>query len=100
MEGLSSANRSEIQHDLSTDLNYIASYTQVEKLQRDVDWLKHMIFNGIAKKENASSVETLIKKYEDGIKRLTGYGYEVYMREHQKNLPDMYAGLDQLKDAN
>lgn len=96
---LSSANRSEIQPDLSDKaFKHLASYTQVEKLQRNVEWLKHQIFNAISKEEKADVVETLIDKFQIDIKKLRGYGWAQY--DYNKYLPDMLKGLQQLKDEN
>lgn len=96
---LSSANRSEIQPDLSDKaFKYIASYTQVEKLQSNVEWLKHQIFNAIAKEEKPDEIEKLIETFQVELKKLKGYGWSVY--EYQKFLPDMQQGLNRLKDEN
>ena len=98
---LSSANRSEIHPDISNrSFKFLASYTQIEKLQNDLEWYKHMIFNGIMEKEDTGRLETLIKLYEDAIKKIRGYGYEVYYKDHQENLHHMYAGVEDLKNED
>jgi len=96
---LSSENRSEIQHDLSNmAFKYIASFTQIEKLHRNVDWLKHQIFNALAKKENVSEIEKLIDTYEHDVKKLKGYGQSVF--EYQQDIHLMLQGAKDLKNED
>jgi hypothetical protein len=89
-------NRSEIQNDLSDGaFKFLASFTQIEKFHRGVDWLKHQIFNGIAKNESSDEVSKLIDKYQIALKKLKGYGISTHT--YTQDLPGMYEGLKKLQ---
>ncbi len=93
---LSSANRSEIQPDLSDRaFKYLASYTQLEKLTRDIDGLKLVIFDMIKSNEKLSDIENLIDKYQLTLKKLSGYGIATYT--YQQHLSEMFSQLEKLQ---
>jgi len=93
---LSSANRSEIQPDLSDKaFKYVASYTQLEKLTRDIEGLKLVIFDLLNTNEKASIIEELIVKYESFLKKMSGYGIATYT--YQQYLSEMFLQLEKLQ---
>jgi len=93
---LSSANKSEIQPDLSDKaFKHLASYTQLEKLTRDIDGLKLVIFDLLKTNEKATVIEDLITKYEIRLKKLSGYGIATYT--YQQYLSEMFSQLEKLQ---
>jgi hypothetical protein len=93
---LSSTNRSEIQPDLSDkSFKYLASYTQLEKLTRNIDGLRLVIFDSIKREEKPKDIENLIKNYKLYLKKLSGFG--IATRIYEKYLAEMYLELEKLQ---
>jgi hypothetical protein len=93
---LSSANRSEIQSDLSDKaFKYLASYTQLEKLTRDIEGLKLVILDAIKREEKLSEIEKLTQTYEVYLKKLAGFG--IATKLYEKELAEIYLELEKLQ---
>jgi len=93
---LSSANRSEIQPDLSNKaFKYLASYTQIEKLTRDIDKLKLIIFNAIKEEDKIDQIEKYVELYKKQLKKLNGYGLSTYI--YDQYLGEMMIQLEKMK---
>jgi len=93
---LSSANISEIQPDLSDKaFKHLASYTQLEKLTRDIDRLKLVIFDSLKNEEKVADIEELINKYQHALKKMAGYGISTYT--YQQYLNEMFLQLEKIQ---
>ena len=94
---LSSANRSEIQDDLSNKaFKYLASYTQIEKLTRKIDALKLVILDALKNDEDIKKIKKYIDDYNIVLKSMDGYGLTT--KVYHDFLTQLYSQLEDLKN--